>query len=575
MTSTAAALLAIAASWALLAALLVGNGLLLGRLLGPPPAREDGWRALWVGFAGVLAFLQLWHLVLPVGEAALAVVAAAGALGLWLGRAAVADGARAVRAAPGRSALGAAAVLWLADRALGPPVGDALLYHLSAIRWTGAYPAVPGLANLSYRLGFNSASLLWSSLVDVGPWEGRGSHVAAGVLVGAWALRAAAGLLRTWRGTASLADRFAAFLLAPIAAHAVTLGELRLSTSDPDTFCGLLALAAVERLLAATAAERGPPAPAADERALVEAALLAAACGAVKAPGLLLAVALPAACVVQARRAAPPGAARRVAARSAAALAMVLVPWAARGVVLSGYPVFPSAALPFPVDWTTPREIVVQVRDLVRGHYMPPVAQELATRIGPLRAWLFWQLTRCPELVLAPAAVGAASLGWQRWRGPLPGPARLVLLALAPAIAAWAVLAPAPRFAYGFFWAGAATLAATLAAGASRRLAAGAALALALLPPLHRTAAWAAAGRPDRVLETWVLRGGLAEAEPCPLRPVRLEGGLVVSVPAGGGPIGDAPLLATDRILDGLEPRRPGDLGAGFRIRPRPPAGDR
>lgn len=567
---TVVAIAGVVVTWIALAALLIGNGLLVTRpLRALSSAGDRAWSALWAGFVLVLAFLQVWHLFLPVGGAALAVVAATGAAGLGLERRAIVEAATGA----GRKA-GALAVIvvvsWLADRALGPPIGDSLLYHLHAIRWIGAHRAVPGLANLDYRLGFNNASLLWSSLVDVGPWEGRGSHIAVGVLVTAWVLRSSGGILRWTRGTATRADVFAAFVLTPMIAHAITLGELRISTSDPDTFCGLLVLAAIERFSYATASEQPGSTPRARDVTLILSVALAAASGAVKAVALPFAAALAVACVLHVRRTGSPGTALRVAARAGAVLAIVFVPWTARGVVLSGHPLFPSSLLPLPFDWTVRPELAPYVRSLIQLHYMPPVAEQMAARLGsPTLGWLWWQLTRCPELVLLPAGLVVAALTLIRRRQrALDRSTWLVILALLPALGVWAWQAPAPRFAYALFWAAAGTLAAEIADLARGRAHPAALLAvgLALLPPLHRTAAWALARQPGRVVETWVITRGPQPPEPSTLIAVAVGGGLSVHVPASG-PMGDAPLLSTQELFPGLEARSLGDLGAGFRIR--------
>ena len=568
---TVGAVIGISCTWIVVAALLIGNGALVQRLIPEQPARDRAWSALWAGFVAVLAVLQVWHLFLAVGGVAFALFAAVGAYGLLKERRPLLAAASRSRSS-GRAVLYLVPLVWLADRALGPPVGDSLLYHLQAIRWIREYPAVPGLANLYYRLGFNNSNMLWSSLLDVGPWAGRVSHVAVGVLIAAWVVRSIAGAARWAAGDGTRADVFSAFVLAPLIGHAVTLGELRLSTSDPDTFCGLLVLASIERFLAATADD---PAGAAagdgsSRGSLLLSVALAAASAATKAPGLAFAASLPVACVLWARRAGGPAVARALAWRAGAVAAIVLVPWAVRGIVLSGYPLYPLSILRFPVDWAPAREQVDLVRQLVRTHHMPPVAEQLAAELGsPALGWMAWQLTRCPELILLPCGLALLSgvlIARRSGHEPSPGPL-LAIAALLPAIAVWAALAPAPRFGYGLVWAAAAALAGAAFVGAERRrLGLALAVALALVPAVHRTVAWAAAGRPDRSLGTWLIGGGLREPNAPSLRTVTIQPGLSVQLPENGA-IDNAPLLGTDLLFEGLESRRPGEIRAGFRIR--------
>jgi hypothetical protein len=58
-------------------------------------------------------------------------------------------------------------------------LGDTGAYHVQAIRWLKEYGIVPGLTNLYGQLGYNSAWLVFCSLLDHGPFDqGRSYHVA-------------------------------------------------------------------------------------------------------------------------------------------------------------------------------------------------------------------------------------------------------------------------------------------------------------------------------------------------------------------------------------------------------------
>src|SRR6266536_2538218 len=145
-------LASIVATWVGFAAVFVGIGLLVRRLLlRVATTCADQWlAAFWLGFCGVLAVLQIFHLVHKIDVLALVVVVAFGAWGGWLGR-------RDLRGlvAPGwptrvvTLALVVAGAFWLADQVLvGPGNYDTGLYHIQAMRWNLACPIVPGLGNL-------------------------------------------------------------------------------------------------------------------------------------------------------------------------------------------------------------------------------------------------------------------------------------------------------------------------------------------------------------------------------------------------------------------------------------------
>jgi len=59
---------------------------------------------------------------------------------------------------------------------------DTLLYHIQTIRWIETYPAIPGLANLHFRLAFNSSWLLLNALFSFSFLFGQSLHIMLGLL---------------------------------------------------------------------------------------------------------------------------------------------------------------------------------------------------------------------------------------------------------------------------------------------------------------------------------------------------------------------------------------------------------
>lgn len=79
------------------------------------------------------------------------------------------------------------AVLYTATAALHVPVTwyDTSLYHWQVVTWFQDYHIVPGLANLHFRLGYNSSLLLFAALSAQGSWKLLSPHIAMGFLVAA------------------------------------------------------------------------------------------------------------------------------------------------------------------------------------------------------------------------------------------------------------------------------------------------------------------------------------------------------------------------------------------------------
>src|SRR5882762_11241485 len=118
--------------------------------------------AFWMGLAFSVAALEIWSLVLPITPSIALFLFGVGILGLGLSRSKL----RASLLAAWQNSrwlllLGLAFALLLALRSCGPfEYYDTGLYGAPSIRWIQTYPAIPGLANLHGRLGFNSSVFL-------------------------------------------------------------------------------------------------------------------------------------------------------------------------------------------------------------------------------------------------------------------------------------------------------------------------------------------------------------------------------------------------------------------------------
>ena len=76
------------------------------------------------------------------------------------------------------------AALYLAVAALGPVTNyDSGLYHLGAIRYASEFPAIPGLANLYFPLGYSTSHFPLAALLTNGPWGGEGFRLLNGLIM--------------------------------------------------------------------------------------------------------------------------------------------------------------------------------------------------------------------------------------------------------------------------------------------------------------------------------------------------------------------------------------------------------
>lgn len=80
-------------------------------------------------------------------------------------------------------ALGIAAIFF-AVAALGPVTNyDSGLYHLGAVKYSGDYSTIPGLANLYFPFGYNNSLFPSAAFLGNGPWAGQGFRLINGLFI--------------------------------------------------------------------------------------------------------------------------------------------------------------------------------------------------------------------------------------------------------------------------------------------------------------------------------------------------------------------------------------------------------
>ncbi len=243
---------------------------------------------------------------------------------------------------------------------------DLGLYYLKTVRWLEGFAIVPGLANVQDHLGFNQSAFLVTSLFD-------------SLMPNRWGLFLVGGIL-PWLGlTLSLfaiirlvvlrfqPDRHAR----PIeVAYAVSLpawififvgGDTSSASPDCTSACLMLHFFLI---FACFVLDHEP------ERRdyLGEILFLGALCLCVKLNSLGLVAGIWALCMVMLLlRKQGPLLIRRPMLVVAAASMVMLTTWMGRGILISGYPFFPSSAVGMPVEWRTPATRVNGFRDLIMG----------------------------------------------------------------------------------------------------------------------------------------------------------------------------------------------------------------
>lgn len=415
----------------------------------------------WVGWGVLIIFLQLWHLIFKVDIWAFAILAIAAGISLLRDRRSLLrDLLHLVRHRPILCLAIALASVSLANQALRPLYDyDTGLYHLQALRWTQDYPIVIGLANLHGRFGFNNANFLYVALVGVGPWRGIELNVANSLLLMVATVQALIGLecaireRRNWK----LPHLFAALTIIPILDYTL----LRGATSSPssDAASGMLHLTLMTLFLAFLQRKDFSGSQALFELALI--VFLAVLGVVIKLSSGIFSVGVVFFCVSlwlahnrhDAKRA------LRVIAGLGLVGGSVLVPWMFRGILLSGYPLYPSTLGAVPVSWRVPASSAESEARWIYSWARLP--QHSPDEVLGSWAWLEPWLERQREIstvylpaLLAVAAILLVIFRFVSDRKALarPGLAWMFLIPLTAALVAWFLSAPNARFAVSLLY---------------------------------------------------------------------------------------------------------------------------
>jgi hypothetical protein len=443
--------------------------LLGAAVFGGPKTGRSLFRAPWLGYGVLIACLQIAHFFTAINPAfswtflAVSVLCAGGLVALKFRK--VPFKAKQLPAMPPLAWFALLiAVAWLAFRPVFNLTTqkidhyDVGLYYLQAIAWTTAFPIVPGLGNLLLYLGSNQSAFLVTSLFD-----SLGPHL--------WGYSLLGGLLPwlglTLSGFALLQGLCAVFLirrrLEPIEkAYAISLPAWiytllinNISSNSPD-----VALACLQIHLflcfASFLAARGSKAIL-DE--LSELIILSALSVCVKLNSIFFAAAigLLAIGVALTRIGAPRLLGGKQLLYASLAALVLCLPWAARGIVSSGYPLFPSTALAAPVAWRVPKADVSSFYDMAVFLGRQPDA-DLASGFAWVPAWLRtnWDMK---DQFARPLGLGSLltllllALAWKKAniRQKL-GHLLLIILPVAFALVMWFFTAPNPRYLGSITW---------------------------------------------------------------------------------------------------------------------------
>lgn len=558
-------------AWLVMAVVCTGMGSFLLRFLPSSgvPSHSSIFDSFWTGLACITAILELYHFLRPIDPLIIIFLCALALPGLFFSFRRL-DVSTLSRADVFLFALAAA---FIAFRSAAPTEHyDTGLYGAQAIRWFTTYPLVPGLGNLLSQLGLNSSIFLCIAALNHGPWYDLAHHLFTGFLLTAFFAPILPAALRVFRGGAVAAsDWFLTILFLPAAIWAAT-GKLSGANTDLPTTLVCLAAAfvlfrALDSLGRASTRENNDV-DASSSVSLVIAMLLFALAVTFKVSSLVFSlsgwiISFLALCCSNASSSAQK---KHFALAAILLSAAIILPWAGSGLVLTGYPVFPSTALGISAEWKVPAINAESLAEFARSYArIPQIPLADTSDFHWLRPWSR-DLVREREGFLIPLLFMLAGV-FVLFRNPhasrIAFPRWLWLLVPSLAgMAFWFLGAPAIRFGESVFWTAAAVLG-TLAAlqfldspGNQRFFIF--VLLLATAWAVHPRLLWNSYIRPSLTVRT------IPRLPQARLVLHQTSSGLTVYVPVETNQCWDAPLPCSPYFNDTLRLRRPGDMASGF-----------
>jgi hypothetical protein len=604
------AMISVLFAWSGLCLIFIGLGLFIRRSFGLT-IRGAGsvLTAFWIGWAFAILFLQLWHFYFKVDWRVLVPLTAGSTAGLlwnwhdlWH---------TITKRFPQKCAFCFVLLLmalWLANHAIGPPLNyDSGLYHFTSMRWAASYPIVPGLGNLHYRIAFNSSYFLYVAMLDIGPWAQKSHHLANGLLLLVLLTQILSSGFKLVNGSEQVYHLFDIMLLAPVLKEA---WGANIASPSPDLPVFVLGVVVSRQLLVLLANSQY------SRREIGYAVFFITVLASIGVTVKLSFIALGCAAsllalVVWFARSGREGRTddRRTLSWVTTCVALLLVSWMIRGIILSGYIAYPNVMGSFPVEWRIPRSYVAATTETIQVWARQPGSQDPKVLFdwGWLVPWAYRLPTFDAVIPLLLTLAGCfCTLFYHVMKYRESKASAVLWLFLLPSVASllfWFMTAPDPRYAGAPFWvlgAGTVALAAqNLGMSFNRKMTrfviflglisglivheaiSGKAGALRIIllenNPLkafrqlsiNRDATIIKMANPVEVFRAFVINkpgkdSGFYPPPHVELNTFVTRSGLIIYVPKNGKECWDAPLPCARRPMPDLRLRQEGDMSRGF-----------
>jgi len=563
--------------WFVLLIIFTGFGLFILKCFNIKNDRGNSIDFFWIGWAFVIFTLQIWHLVFRIDYKAFLLIAAIGLAGIIWNRDAVRlrylDNKKVIRNTVLFLPLAIFALLISNHAAFHPVNYDSALYHLSSVRWASSYPIIPGLGNLHIRLAYNSSYFLYVALLEI--MKSKSYHFANGILLLALFAQIFSAIKRLIKdnGKPRLSDLYV-LLFFYVAVNYIS--HYNISSPSPDLPVFILGiLISIQWMIFLENLKHDHYET---EYRLFYITTLTIAGIVVKLTYLVIGAStlLLVFGIWFIRKQQRDSVSYKVALkRTAQCMVIGFVPWLLRGIILSGYLVFPSSIIAFPVEWRISHAAALTDWNLIR-------AWGSSTILGKLEGLKNWEwFCRWTERIILlngdeiippfiSAAIGFFVIVISSLKKKLTINMTNMALFVLPSglsIAYWFYMTPALRFAgAAFYILGFGILAFAIAevSNLSKKILVNTAIAAYIMFCIFNAGIFRPWSMDIDLIASGDDKFGLYSTPKANLKQFVTRSGLTLYVPVAGDKCWDAPLPCTPYPNANLKLRHSGDIRHGF-----------
>lgn len=415
------------------------------------------FEAIWLGFCAELALVQLYSCAFATATVASCLWGAVALMGVpfgvrilrwrlrqareldWIGIGGLAAAVALI--AVGIAYRASQAVTW----------GDSITTHVQQVKWIHTYAAVPGLANLNPKLGFDSSIFVFAAASSPGALYPNAAHWALSFVALVTSLDwifaiAGARCARVW-----------AFCALTLPFLLLRCSEVELPSFSSDLPMSLLGLAALRRLAELDLPLSFRPEAAQRREPLLLYVALSAAAVTAKASALIIvigALAVLAYAIVRT----PPARRLHVALASGAVPALLLLGMFARRIIITGWLFYPAPSGRIAVPWAVPRETVEDHYRWIKSWARMPGRLPDDVLHGPFFRWFVPWLERFRATNEFRILTFSLVLAWMVMmsrvlRRRVSAAVWIGVACSSASLAYWFAIAPDVRFGGMFFWA--------------------------------------------------------------------------------------------------------------------------